>query len=68
MEPNNEQNYYKRFRVYLRQQKFKEALSDLTSALTIKPDFEAVLTQRAKLELRLGRCAEAEKDLIKLRG
>jgi tetratricopeptide (TPR) repeat protein len=67
LEPNNEANYYKRFRVYLRQQKFKEALSDLSSALAIKPEYEAVLVQRAKLQLKLGKCNEAELDFENLR-
>ena len=39
-EPGNESNFYKRFRVYLRQQKYKEALSDLNSALRVKPQYE----------------------------
>eukprot|EP01031_Cornospumella_fuschlensis_P033638 gene33638-40692_t len=62
LEPGNDSNYYKRFRVYLRQQKLKEALADLTSALTHNPANENALTQRAKLNMRLGRCAEAETD------
>jgi tetratricopeptide (TPR) repeat protein len=66
LEPNNEQNYYKRFRIYLRQQKLKEALSDLNSALAIKPDFEAVLSQRGKINLRMGYCNQAEEDLLRL--
>ena len=36
-EPDNHSNYYKRFRVYLRKLKYKEAVADLTSALGIKP-------------------------------
>lgn len=67
LEPQNENNFYKRFRVYLRQQKLKEALSDLSAALSIKPDFEAVLAQRAKLQLKMGRCHEAKTDFDKLR-
>lgn len=67
MEPKNEQNYYKRFRVYLRQQKLKEAIADLSSALAIKPDYEVVLAHRAKLNMRMGRCAEAEKDFVSIR-
>lgn len=69
LEPENEQNYYKRFRVYLRMQKHKEALRDLDSALTIKPSYEQALAQRAKLGLRLGRCSESVqnfRDLAKL--
>lgn len=66
IEPNNDSNYYKRFRLYLRQQKFKEALADLNSALKLKPDNEMVLAQRAKLQMRMGRCADAEADFIRL--
>jgi DnaJ family protein C protein 3 len=66
-EPNNEQNHYKRFRVHLRLQKFKDALQDLTSAITIKPEYVEALAQRGKLLLRFGRCNEAEKDLALLK-
>jgi tetratricopeptide (TPR) repeat protein len=66
-EPSNEQNYYKRFRVYLRLQKFKEALQDLTSAINIKPDYPEALAQRGKLSLRFGKCNEAEKDFQALK-
>lgn len=67
MEPQNESNFYKRFRVYLRQQKLKEALADLNSALIINPSYEVVLVQRAKLQIRMGRCDEALSDYQKLR-
>jgi tetratricopeptide (TPR) repeat protein len=67
MEPKNENNFYKRFRVYLRQQKLKEALADLNSALTINPAYEVVLVQKAKLQIRMGRCDEAFGDFQKLR-
>ncbi len=67
MEPNNESNFFKRFRVYLRQNKLREALSDLNAAINIKPEFDAALVQRAKIQLRLGKCAEAEKDFSTLK-
>lgn len=67
MEPTNETNFYKRFRVLLRQQKFKEALADLNSALAIKPNYEQVLAQKGKLQTRMGRCQEAVADYTKLR-
>eukprot|EP01036_Dinobryon_divergens_P038562 gene38562-50643_t len=66
LEPTNEQNFYKRFRVYLRLQKYKEALADLNAALLLKPDFDNALAQRGRLQLRMGRCVEAEKDLLEL--
>lgn len=65
-EPDNHSNYYKRFRVYLRKLKYKEAVADLTSALGIKPEDENALVQRSKLYLRLGNCDEAVKDFDKL--
>lgn len=66
LEPTNDGNFFKRFRVYLRQNKYKEALSDLNSALNIKPTNEAALTQKGKLELRLGRCSDAYTSFSKL--
>jgi DnaJ family protein C protein 3 len=66
MEPKNEQNFYKRFRIYLRQNNLKAALADLNAAITIKPDLESVLMQRGKLQMRLGKCVESEKDWIRL--
>ena len=66
LEPKNEQNFYKLFRVHLRQQKFREALQDLTHCLELKPTHKQSLAQRGKLLLRLGRCAEAEIDLKEL--
>lgn len=67
MEPKNESNFYRRFRVYLRQQKYREALSDLNSSLNIKADDVSVLQQRAKLQMKMGRCNEAESDFQKLK-
>ena len=39
--------------------RYREALGDLTSALKVAPTYLAARTQRAKLLLMLGRCAEA---------
>mmetsp|Transcript_17213 Transcript_17213/g.25751 ORF Transcript_17213/g.25751 Transcript_17213/m.25751 type:complete len:498 (-) Transcript_17213:146-1639(-) len=66
VEPENEQNHYKRFRVHLRLQKYKEAIHDLNAALKLKPTYEQALSQRAKLLRRVGRCAESEKDFAAL--
>lgn len=66
LEPKNDNNFYRRFRVYLRLQKYREALSDLNTALNIKPDDSNVLQQRAKLQIKLGNCAEAEADYGRL--
>jgi tetratricopeptide (TPR) repeat protein len=62
MEPNNDSNYYKRYRVYIRQLKLKEALSDLNVALSLNPQNENALVQRGKLHLRMGRCEESVVD------
>ena len=67
LEPNNEGNYYKRFRIYLRQQRLKDALSDLNAAIRIKNDFENAIVQRAKLLLRLGKCSDADSDYSHLK-
>ncbi|KAJ1434639.1 hypothetical protein B484DRAFT_326005 [Ochromonadaceae sp. CCMP2298] len=67
MEPNNDSNYYKRYRVYIRQLKLKEALSDLNSALTLNPKNENALVQRSKLHLRIGKCDESVVDFELLR-
>lgn len=67
LEPSNDANFYKRFRIYLRQQKLKEALQDLNSALHLVPNDEKTLAQKSKLELRMGRCNEADSTFQKLR-
>lgn len=66
LEPTNDGNFFKRFRVFLRLNKYKEALADLNSALQLKPSNEAALVQKGKLELRLGRCADASSSFKKL--
>ena len=68
LEPLQASNYYKRFRVYLRQSKFKEATSDLNKVLEIEPAHESALSQRAKLYLRLGKCLESSQDFATLKG
>lgn len=67
LEPSNDANFYKRFRVYLRQQKLKEALADLNTVLKLNPKNEGALVQRAKLNLRLGKCEDSEKDFFDIR-
>ena len=67
MEPDNAANYYKRFRVYLRLKKFKEALGDLSATLKLDPKHEQALIQRAKLNLRLGNCIDSERDFLQLK-
>lgn len=67
MEPGNDSNYYKRFRVYLRKQKLKEAFADLSTAIKLNPANENAVAQRARLGIRLGRCAEANQDYTQLK-
>lgn len=42
MEPKNERNFYKRFRVFLSKRKYAEAISDLSRALELKPKYKQV--------------------------
>lgn len=67
IEPDSSNNYYGRFRVYLRQNKMKEAMSDLNKVLDLEPSHEQALGQRAKLTLRMGRCSDAVEDFVKLK-
>ena len=66
LEPKNEMNFYKRFRIYLKQSKYREALADLNSALNIKSDDINILNQRAKLSMRLGKCQDSANDYTTL--
>ena len=62
MEPDNERNFYKRYRVYLRRAQYREALADLDAALRVQPSYAVARAQRAKLLLMLGRCELAAND------
>ena len=42
LEPKNERNFYKRFRVFLSKRKYAEAISDLSRALELKPKYKQV--------------------------
>lgn len=66
-EPNNEENFYKRFRVYLKTNDYSKAMADLSSALVINPKMEKALAMRAKYYVKMGACVDAEKDYIKLK-
>ena len=48
--PDDEKNYYKRFRVHIRKHNFKAALNDLAKAVQLKPDFSDAHSQRGKLQ------------------
>ena len=65
LDPDNHNNYYKRYRVLLRLKKTARALSDLESAVKVKPSFTSGWSQHAKLLLKLGRCVEADVSLQK---
>mmetsp|Transcript_887 Transcript_887/g.2877 ORF Transcript_887/g.2877 Transcript_887/m.2877 type:complete len:500 (-) Transcript_887:260-1759(-) len=66
-EPDNENNYFKRYRAYLRSRKYKDAYSDLSTALRINAKFTAALKKRVELGLQIGRCFEAVGDLSRLK-
>jgi len=48
IEPENEKNYYKRYRTHLRGKKYREALQDLSAAINLDPSDASKLLQRAK--------------------
>eukprot|EP00611_Tribonema_gayanum_P012715 TRINITY_DN2337_c0_g1_i6.p1 TRINITY_DN2337_c0_g1~~TRINITY_DN2337_c0_g1_i6.p1 ORF type:complete len:482 (+),score=145.55 TRINITY_DN2337_c0_g1_i6:204-1448(+) len=66
LEPANERNFYKRFRVHLKRGSYSEAVADLSAALKIKPKYKVALAQRAKLYRLLGQCAESRNDYLAL--
>ncbi|CAN0077618.1 unnamed protein product [Ectocarpus sp. 6 AP-2014] len=66
LEPKNERNFYKRFRVFLSKRKYAEAIQDLSRALELKPKYKQALAQRAKLLRMMGQCEEAAKDYAAL--
>jgi tetratricopeptide (TPR) repeat protein len=66
LEPDNHQNYYKRFRVKLRERQYQSAINDLTSAINLKADFKQGYAQRGKLFITIGECEMAMKDYKEL--
>lgn len=42
LEPKNERNFYKRFRVFLSKRRYAEAINDLSRALELKPKYKQV--------------------------
>ena len=63
LEPDNHQNYYKRYRVNLRLKRTNKALRDLQNAVKVKDNFTSGWVQKAKLLRKIGRCVEAEADI-----
>ncbi|GBG26359.1 DnaJ-like subfamily C member 3 [Hondaea fermentalgiana] len=66
VEPNNEKNYYKRYKVHDKTGKHKAALEDIDHALEIKPDYLSAIGFRARTLMSLGRCMEAVEDFGRL--
>jgi DnaJ homolog subfamily C member 3 len=58
-------SYYKRALSFLGMHRHNAALSDLTSVLSIQPDFSAALVQRGKILSWQGDFENAIKDLKK---
>jgi DnaJ family protein C protein 3 len=63
LEPKNERNYYKLFRVHLKERAYSEAIKDLTRALEVSPKYKEGLYQRGHLYIQMGHCVEAAADL-----
>jgi DnaJ family protein C protein 3 len=63
LEPKNERNYYKLFRVHLKERAYPEAIKDLTKALEVAPKYKEGLYQRGHLNIQMGHCVEASADL-----
>ncbi len=62
LEPDNAANYYKLFRVHSRMRKLEDALTDITSALTVDPSLDEYRFTKAQLLTDLGQCEEAMND------
>ncbi|KAL1918823.1 uncharacterized protein VTP21DRAFT_2845 [Calcarisporiella thermophila] len=67
-DPQNYLSYFKRAATYLSLGKHRAALDDFSKILSLKPDFEQALLQRAKLLAQEGSFDEAERDLRKFLG
>uniref|UniRef100_A0A7S2R980 J domain-containing protein n=1 Tax=Eucampia antarctica TaxID=49252 RepID=A0A7S2R980_9STRA len=59
IEPDNAANYYKLYRVHSRMRRLEDALTDITSALTVDPSLDEYRLTKAKLLISLGQCEEA---------
>lgn len=58
-EPENAVNWQKLFRVHSRMRHYSHALKDITAACEIDPENDEYRTQKAKLLVSLGMCAQA---------
>jgi DnaJ family protein C protein 3 len=66
MEPTNERNYYKRFRVHLKKGNYPAAIGDLSTALGIKPKYKQALASRAHVHRLSGDCKSSVVDYTSL--
>jgi DnaJ family protein C protein 3 len=64
-DPTNYLTIFKRGATYLSLGKSSQASADFDAVLSLKPDFEAALLQRAKLKSRAGDWSAARKDFQK---
>mmetsp|Transcript_11783 Transcript_11783/g.15550 ORF Transcript_11783/g.15550 Transcript_11783/m.15550 type:complete len:494 (-) Transcript_11783:660-2141(-) len=67
LEPDNERNFYKRSRANLRKKRYSSVVSDLSSAIRLKPNYKKAIAERAKLRFQMGWCDDAHADLKQLR-
>ena len=63
MEPNNHENYYKRYRAWLRLKRDEKALRDLEKAIKVNPEFHRGHLHRGKMLRKSGKCKKALKSL-----
>lgn len=63
-DPNNYLTFFKRGATYLSLGKTDKAEADFNKVLTIKPNFEGALLQRAKIRSRAGEWDAARRDFI----
>ena len=63
MEPKNHENYYKRYRAWLRLKRDEKALKDLEKAIKVNPEFHRGHLHRGKMLRKSGKCKKALKAL-----
>jgi DnaJ family protein C protein 3 len=65
-DPSNYLTFFKRAAVYLAMGQAKKALPDLSSCITLKPDFHQARVERANTLLKIGKLEEASEDYREL--
>ncbi|KIV96798.1 hypothetical protein PV10_00615 [Exophiala mesophila] len=63
-DPSDSSSFYQRGITYLSLGRSLQAAADFNKVLSLKPDFEPALTQRAKLRARNGEWASAREDFL----